>query len=131
LATLRLDPARTRLISGFVDTYLKLNQAEEQAFAAEIGRLGTSEREDVMEIVTSWMQQGIERGIEQGIERGIEQGERSLIVRLLTRRLGELPDLIRAQLNMLSVPQLEALAEALLDFTNLADLEGWLQTHRQ
>jgi predicted transposase YdaD len=139
LATLRLDPARTRLISGFVDTYLKLNQAEEQAFAAEIGRLGTSEREDVMEIVTSWMQQGIERGIEQGIERGIEQGiergieqgERSLILRQLSRRLGKLPDSLSAQLNMLSVPQLEALAEALLDFTNLADLEGWLQTHRQ
>jgi len=33
LATLRLDPARTRLISGFVDTYLRLNTQEEQVFA--------------------------------------------------------------------------------------------------
>ena len=37
LTTLRLDPGRTRLISGFVDTYLRLNQQEEQAFHVEIG----------------------------------------------------------------------------------------------
>ena len=32
LATLRLDPARTQLISGFVDVYLRLNQMEQQQF---------------------------------------------------------------------------------------------------
>jgi hypothetical protein len=36
LATLRLDPARTRLISGFVDTYLRLNGQEMQVFDEEI-----------------------------------------------------------------------------------------------
>jgi predicted transposase YdaD len=121
LATLRLDPARTRLISGFVDTYLKLNPEEEQAFQGEIGRLGAREQAEIMEIVTSWM--------EQGIERGIEQGERSLILRQLSRRVGELPDALRSQINTLSVPQLEALGEALLDFSSLADLEAWLRTN--
>jgi len=57
LATLRLDPARTRLISGFVDIYLRLNQQEEQVFQEEVGRLEESEREGVMQIVTSWMEQ--------------------------------------------------------------------------
>jgi predicted transposase YdaD len=78
-----------------------------------------------MEIVTSWMEQGIERGIEQGIERG----ERSLILRQLSRRVGELPDALRSQINTLSVPQLESLGEALLDFSSLADLEAWLRTN--
>ncbi len=32
LATLRLDPARTRLISGFIDTYLQLNAHEATQF---------------------------------------------------------------------------------------------------
>ncbi len=36
LATLQLDPARTFLISGFVDTYLRLNQSEEQVFQLEL-----------------------------------------------------------------------------------------------
>lgn len=122
LATLRLNPAKTRLISGFVDTYLRLNQQEEQVFVAEIGKLETSEREDVMEIVTSWM--------EQGIEQGIEQGERSLVLRQLNRRVGELPQAVRAQIDILSLPQLEALGEALLDFANLSDLEAWLASQK-
>ncbi len=122
LATLRLDPARSALISGFVDTYLRLNGPEEAVFQAEVGKMEATVQEGVMQIVTSWMEQGIERGIEQGIERG----ERSLTLRLLTRRVGTVPDDVRSRLDALSVPQLEQLAEALLDFTSLADLEAWL-----
>jgi predicted transposase YdaD len=131
LATLRLDPARTRLISGFVDTYLRLSTQEEQVFQTEIGRLETSERESVMEIVTSWMQQGIEQGIQQGMQQGIEQGERSLILRLLTRQVGELPESAKLQIDTLSVSELEALGEALLTFTALSDLEAWLASQKQ
>ena len=36
LITLRLAPARTRLISQFVDTYLRLNPSEQQVFQAEL-----------------------------------------------------------------------------------------------
>lgn len=117
LATLRLDSARTRLISGFVDTYLKLSEVEVQVFQEEIGKLEETEREGVMEIVTGWMEQGIEQGLQQ---------ERSLILRQLGRRVGELPEGIATQVNELSLERLEALGEALLDFTNLSDLEVWL-----
>ena len=34
LATLKLDPARTRLLSEFVDTYLKLTEAEQKEYWA-------------------------------------------------------------------------------------------------
>ena len=93
LATLKLDPARMRLISGFVDTYLRLSRNEEVRFEQAIAgsKLAPAEKEQVMEIVTSWMETGIERGIEQGIERGIERGERTLFLRMARRRLGE-PD---------------------------------------
>ena len=40
LTTLRLDPARMQLISGFVDTYLNLNDTEEQTFQAAISLAG-------------------------------------------------------------------------------------------
>ena len=118
LATLRLDPARTRLISGFVDVYLRLNQQEEAMFQAELGKLEVSEWEDVMQIVTSWM------------EQGIEQGERSLILRLLTRKVGEISDITRSQIEVLSIFQLEALGEALLDFREIADLDTWLREYQ-
>lgn len=61
LTTLKLDPARMQLISGFVDTYLKLDAAEEQTFKAAVDTMGLDEREKVMEIVTSWEQRAIER----------------------------------------------------------------------
>lgn len=50
----------------------------------------------------------------------------SLILRLLHRRVGELPEAIRLQVVALSLSHLEALGEALLDFTELKDLETWL-----
>lgn len=87
LATLKLDPARTRLISGFVDTYLRLNPQEEQVFQEEIGRLETNSREDVMEIVTSWMQEGIEQGIERGIEQGRQETQLEIVRQMLAENL--------------------------------------------
>lgn len=59
-------------------------------------------------------------------ERGAERRERSLILLLLTRKVGELPDSVRSQIEILSTPQLESLGESLLEFSNLSDLEAWL-----
>jgi predicted transposase YdaD len=57
---------------------------------------------------------------------GEARGEARMIMRLLNRRLDAIPDRSSVQIQQLSVPQLEDLGEALLDFTSLADLEGWL-----
>jgi predicted transposase YdaD len=54
------------------------------------------------------------------------EGERSLILRQLPRRVGALPETVKGKIEALSLPQLESLGEALLDFANLSDLETWL-----
>lgn len=72
-------------------------------------------------------EEGLEAGREAGREEGREAEARSLIRRQLTRRFAKLPKSITAQLEELSLPQLEVLAEALLDFTAVADLAQWLQ----
>ena len=72
-----------------------------------------------MQIVTSWM--------EQGLTQGMAQGERSLILRQLTRRLGEVPEDLRSRIAELTLDQLDALGEALLDFPTLEDLTNWLR----
>lgn len=64
---------------------------------------------------------------EEGEQKGIVKGERSLVLRQLSRRLGNIPDALLSQIQALSLEQVEALGEALLDFSTLADLEGWLQ----
>ena len=47
-----------------------------------------------------------------------------MILRLLNRRLSSLPERFPSHIQQLTIPQLEDLDEALLDFTNLIDLEG-------
>lgn len=119
LATLRLDPARMQLISGFIDTYLRLNLEEEEIFRAEINRFEPVEQEVVMEIVTSWM--------EQGLQQGRQEGELTVILRQLTRRIGTVEPELQERIRQLSLAQLEDLAEALLDFSDVADLTAWLR----
>jgi predicted transposase YdaD len=53
-------------------------------------------------------------------------GERSLVLRLLNRRVGDLPETVQAQVEALPLERMETLALDLLDFTSLADLESWL-----
>jgi hypothetical protein len=67
---------------------------------------------------------------DRGVQRGATQEARSLILRLLTRRIGALSPSLQSQVEGLPLPQLEALGEALLDFTGPSDLEQWLATPR-
>ena len=39
LLTLRLDPARMRLIGTFVDSYLRLNEREDRVFTRKLGEV--------------------------------------------------------------------------------------------
>jgi Domain of unknown function (DUF4351) len=114
MARLGLNPAQARMISKFVDSYLRLEGQEMATFQAELDRIEPSEKEVVMEVLTSWTQEGMER-----------EG-RSLVLRQLNRRVGTLPEDIQTQVAALPLEQLETLGEDLLDFTNLADLENWL-----
>jgi predicted transposase YdaD len=51
---------------------------------------------------------------------------RSLVLKQLARKLGSLSPELTARVSCLSLDQLEALSEALLDFDNLEDLQTWL-----
>ena len=62
----------------------------------------------------------------KGISIGQQEHARSLVIRLLTRRIGLLPTELRSQVEQLSVIQLDALSEALLDFDQLTNLTDWL-----
>lgn len=115
-----------QLISGFIDTYLKLNAEKEAKFQEDIARIEPAQQEEVMEIVTSWMEQGIQRGLQQGLQQGKQQEAVALIMRQLTRRCGALTPQLQERIQSLSVTQLEDLGEALLDFTSAADLDAWL-----
>jgi len=126
LATLRLDPARTRLISGFLDTYLRLTAREQRLFASELESVPDQEKGNVMEIVTSWMEEGIEKGRE--LER--REATARILLRLLVRRFGPVPANVAGRVGALSFDALDRLVEELLGFSSLADLERWLADRR-
>jgi hypothetical protein len=110
LVTLQLDPAKMQLISGFVDSYLRLSSGEEAIFQSELGTMETREKEQIMQITTSWEQ----------------KGQSNTILRLLNRKLGNLPEKIATRIKSLEPNQLDSLTEDLLDFQALDDLERWL-----
>ena len=115
IAKLKLDRARTFMVSGFIDNYLRLDAVEEAQFKVEVDKIKlVKEQEQVMEITTSWM------------EQGQESATRALTIKLLTRKLGNLSPGLLARVNGLNLERVEALAEDLLDFTSVGDLESWL-----
>ncbi len=62
-------------------------------------------------------------------EEGREEGRSSMLLRQLTRRLGELPEPLRAQVQQLRSDDLLELADAIFDIATLADLTAWLAAH--
>ena len=62
-------------------------------------------------------------------QEGEQKGEVSLILRLLTRRFGEIGFSLKQKIQNLSIAQLELLGESLLDFTELQDLMNWLENN--
>jgi predicted transposase YdaD len=71
-------------------------------------------------------QLGREQGLEKGWEQGLKTGELEITLRLLQRRCSAITPSQEARIRALPLPQLEALAEALLDFKGADDLEAWL-----
>jgi predicted transposase/invertase (TIGR01784 family) len=74
---------------------------------------------------------GLAESIQQTrvFQEGRQEGERSLILKLLGRRFGELSSELQIQIETLSLSQLEALGETLLDFSAPSDLVTWLQNN--
>jgi len=63
---------------------------------------------------------------QEGRQEGCQEGEIRLLIRQLSRRFGKISDRRVQVINSLTLEQLEDLGEALLDFSELADLDNWL-----
>ncbi|MGH2415294.1 MAG: DUF4351 domain-containing protein, partial [Microcystaceae cyanobacterium] len=64
--------------------------------------------------------------ITTGERIGYERGQQELVLRQLQKRVAEIPEEVKKQVQALLLEQLEALGEALLDFTAIDDLLNWL-----
>ena len=98
-------------------------------------RLPLLTRQDLMEIATIPSKElrhtrVAQEWIEEGRQEGEAQGEAKVALRLLNRRCGPLSEATIARIQALPLERLEALADALLDFSGSEDLTTWLEEHK-
>ncbi len=65
---------------------------------------------------------------QEGLQEGRQEGELSLVLRQLNRRFGKLSDRLTLSIQTLEMPQIEELADQLLDFRSIDDLDNWFNS---
>ena len=131
LAPLAAASARTELLQRVVNRLEQLEPTQRTEVSSYTQILaGLKFKKDV---IRRLFREGLMREsviyqdiLEEGLQKGRQEGERQLLLRLLARRLGAIPVQMQAQIETLSLEQLEALGEALLEFTELVELKQWL-----
>jgi hypothetical protein len=115
------DPRRSSILRLLANWKISLELTEQVSAEEELIMA-------LSQAYLEWEQQTEQRGRVQGKTEGKTEEAQSLILRLLARRIGELSPEVRSQIQGLSLPQLETLGEALLDFTEPADFVNWLRS---
>jgi len=127
---MRLDLVEAILINKFpqlsieeIRQMLNLKEADitQTRFYQEVFQIGRQEGQQI------GRQEGQQIGRQEGQQIGRQEGELEIVLRLLKRRCGQLSIAKQAQIKSLPIADIESLAEALLDFKGLDDLEIWLR----
>ncbi len=80
----------------------------------------------------SWLGLTIEEAresaaVREWMEEGRQEGEATVLLRLLERRCGMVPEEVRQAIRTLPQEQLLELADAVLEVRGLEDLQAWLR----
>jgi hypothetical protein len=94
-----------------------LDAPEETILQTELDRIGLSEKESVMQIVTSWMRQGLEQG---------HNREVAFALKIMQRQFGAVSLKTEQTIAQLSPEQLDDLGDRILEFTSEAELQQWV-----
>jgi predicted transposase/invertase (TIGR01784 family) len=74
------------------------------------------------------LQEGRQVGLQEGRQVGLQEEAIALVLRQLNRKIGVLDAQVVDRISNLGITQLEDLAEALLEFSHLSDLDNWLRS---
>ena len=111
---LRLDLVEAILINKFPQLSIE-----------EVRQMLNLKEADVTQ--TRFYQEVLQIGRQDGQQIGRQEGEVEIVLRQINRRCGQLPIAQQAQVKSLPINAIESLAEALLDFNGMNDLEIWLR----
>jgi hypothetical protein len=128
MTTAKLTDRQRFLLVNCVETYVQLDRTAQEEYEALLAEEG---HEEVATMETTWAdrlrQEGFEAGVREGIQEGrVEgrgEGKRDLVLDLLDRRFGPLPEATVKRVRALtSSEELSRLAARVLDAPSLDDL---------
>jgi predicted transposase YdaD len=115
-------PANSPYKGNALDLFLSLKLELESKQSIE-----PEERNLAMRLSALYIEK-IQEAQQVGRQEGRTEEGQALILRQLTRRVGNVPIEAEIRVKALSLVQLEDLGEALLDFAKIEDLLAWLES---
>ena len=113
-----IDDDRRFLLARLVEIYVELNEAETERYRAELTR---QDNEEVREMVITW-EETLAASKAEGEAKGLV-AMRNSIMRVLERRLGSLPALVRQKLDGIgSLERLEEILDQALTVSSVDEL---------
>ena len=85
MVKMELNPAKAELINGFFETYLSLNEKEEERLMEEIKQLDQKEAEQIFELPNSWRDKGRQEEQEEKRLIAIEMLKEGLPIEMVTK----------------------------------------------
>jgi predicted transposase YdaD len=148
LVSLELPAEEREIVSAFYFSYRPLSEKEALQMEEETAKLQPEElRQSVIEATNPWeligrlhgreegrqegRLEGRLEGRQEGRREGLHDGAAETLLRQLRRRFGVLTADHEDRVRSLTSPQLEDLADAVLDFGSPADLTSWLDLQGQ
>jgi flagellar biosynthesis/type III secretory pathway protein FliH len=81
-------------------------------------------KEGLQEGLSKGLKEGLMEGLSKGLSKGLKEGERTLLLRLLRARFGELPETALARIEAAGPSELEQWGERVLNAQTLDDVLG-------
>jgi hypothetical protein len=121
------EPQDRQLLAGFFEAYMHLSGEERRRVLHCLESFGPEEVDPVEQIWTPLHEEGFQEGLAQGEARGIVE----VVLRLVRKRLGELPPDVESSVRALPPAKVLDLADALFEISTMEQLRAWLATHAE
>ncbi len=126
LLELEPDPDRQLKYLDFIDIYAGLNEDERAAYQRQYPQEAAIMETFASRFEKRGIQKGFEKGLQQGLQQGIQhgkrQGEAEVLLRLLERKFGSLPQTLRQRIETADADTLLSWAERVLTATTIQEV---------
>lgn len=121
-----IGPGPNELLTGFFETYLRLNKSEEKKLEIEMEKMDEKEVMKMIELTTSWEEKGRIEGRHEGKIEGTIEGQTEILLKQLRKRFSEIPVDMEIRIKKIPGDKLEQLAEAIFDLKTIDDVKAFL-----